>query len=279
MSALELEFTVPPAELAPFVTLFYRFRCPTDFDDVERAGVAQLRFRLSPGPARYHFADGSMQHAPPFHVVGPTTGPTRACATGPVWVFGMGLHPAGWAALIGGDASAMANRCTCALALFGDEVAEAAIGLRGAADAQGMVAAIAPWLRRRLVDGQHGVLAFVRAVDAWLASAPAPRLDALLAATGLSRRQVERRCNTLYGAPPKQVARKIRALRAAVAMASDRAHEPTGFYDQSHMIREVKHFTGLTPKRMREEPGALAAITIAHRRALEGQVGPLISET
>ena len=52
-----------------------------------------------------------------------------------------------------------------------------------------------------------------------------------------------------------------------------------GFYDQSHLIREVKQFTGLTPKQIRDQPTALAAITVAQRTALGGQVKSLISET
>lgn len=276
---IELEFVVPSADLQPYVSLFYRFACPHDLDDLERASIAQLRFRLTPGPSSYHFADGTMQDVPCFHVVGPTTAVSRSCATGPVRLFGMGLTPVGWAAMLARDASALVNRCIDAIALFGPEITEAAIGLRNAPDAAGMVAAIEPWLRRRLVGRHDGTLGFVRSVDAWLAGARSPAVEGLVAMSGMSRRHVERRCNALYGAPPKLLARKYRALRAAVAMASGDEVDLDGFYDQSHMIREVKHFTGLTPKRMRETPGVLAALTIQHRRALEGQVGPLITAT
>ena len=105
----------------------------------------------------------------------------------------------------------------------------------------------------------------------------------LISATGLSRRQIERKCNALYGAPPKLLARKYRALRAAVAMVegvesvSDAVDR--GFYDQSHMIREVKHFTGLTPGQICAEPSVLARLTISQRFALGDKVGPLISKT
>lgn len=279
MAGLELEFMVPPAEFQPFVSLFYRFRSVHDVDDLERAGLAQLRFRLSAGPSRYHFADGSEQETPRYHIIGPTSGPMRSCAQGPVSVFGMGLPPAGWAALMGSDASALVNRCVCAQALFGREVATTAVALRAAGDGAGMIAAITPWLRKRLHGGDDGTLTFVRAVDDWLTGAASPALEALEAATGLSRRQVERRCNSLYGAPPKLLARKVRALRAAVAMARGEEGEIEGFYDQSHLIREVKHFTGLTPRQMREEPGVLAQLTIQRRRALDGLVAPLVSRT
>src|SRR3546814_1953365 len=73
-----------------------------------------------------------------------------------------------------------------------------------------------------LVDRRDGgARAFVRHVDAWLAGGVSPRIEDLVAVTRLSRRQVERKCNALYGAPPKLLARKYRALRAAVALRSE----------------------------------------------------------
>ena len=279
MAGLELDYLVPPTDLQPYVGLFYRFAVPGRIDELERATRAQLRFRLTPGLTRYSFPDGSAQDAPPIHLLGPTTGPTLLSVDGPAVAFGMGLEPAGWAALIGGGASALVNRCVDATALLGEGAAEAMVGLRNAKDCAGMVAAIEPWLRNRLASKRDGTRDFVRAVDDWLAGAASPVLDDLVAVTGLSRRQVERRCNALYGAPPKLLARKTRALRAAVTLANGGDPELDGFYDQSHMIREVKHFTGRTPRQMREEPGGLAQLTIHHRRALEGQVAPLISRT
>ncbi|HEU0043001.1 AraC family transcriptional regulator [Sphingomonas sp.] len=283
MAGAELDYVLPAADLQPYVTLFYRFHSPAPIhDEVERAQQAQLRFRLSPGAGAYHMHDGTQQGAAAIHLLGPTTCPTRARAEGPLLVFGMGVTPAGWSALLGSDASTMLNRVVDATTLFGDQLLETAVALRNASDAAAMAAAAEPLLRRLVGSGRKGewapTLTFVRMVDEWLAGSPSPALGALLTETGLSRRQVERRCNALYGAPPKLLARKYRALRAAVTMASG-GEEIEGFYDQSHMIREVKQFTGLTPRRMREAPGALTKLTIAHRRALEGQVHRIISDT
>lgn len=279
MSGLKLEYLVPSADLQPFVGLFYRFSSPTDVDELERAQRAQLRFRIAGGQTRYAFPDDVVQEAPTIHLIGPTTGPTRVTVEGPVVAFGMGLEAAGWAVLLGSDASSLVNRCVDATTLFGDGPAEALVGLRNARSLAQMVTAVEPWLRRRL-EAKHGAtLGFVRAVDAWLAERASPALSDLIEATGLSRRQIERRCNALYGAPPKLLARKTRALRAAVTIANGGEPELDVFYDQSHMIREVKHFTGRTPGQMREEPGHLAQLTIHHRLALEGQVAPLVSRT
>ena len=285
MGEIQLDYVIPGADLAPYVTLFYRFRADVPrFVDTERADHAQLRFRLSPGDAGYHFPDGTEQAAATNHIMGPTTGAVRTYVDGPVHVFGMGLTPLGWATMIGNNASAMANRCLDADALFGPVVARAAMALQEAADAEAMATTVAPLLRS-LIGGHEDrpALAFVRAVDTWLAGAFSPEIDDLAARTGLSRRQVERRCNAVYGAPPKLLARKYRALRAAVALASHDADIDTligdGFYDQSHMIREIKHFTGLTPGQVRGEAAPLTQLTMEGRRALGGMVHPIISET
>jgi AraC-like DNA-binding protein len=285
MGDIQLDYIVPAAELAPYVTLFYRFQADVpEFVDTERADHAQFRFRFSPGISEYFFPDGTVQQAPPYHIVGATSGAVKLRVAGPVSVFGMGLTPMGWAAMLGTDASALANRVIDAETIFGREVARTAALIRVAPDGDAMAAAVAPLLHA-LIGGneQRPTLTFVRMVDAWLAGSPSPDIDALAAASALSRRQVERRCNTLYGAPPKTLARKYRALRAAVAMAS---HDPAldslcteGFYDQSHMIREIKHFTGMTPGQVQHDSSVLMQLTVQQRRALGGKVHPIISDT
>lgn len=282
---IQLDYAVPNPALADYVTLFYWFRAdvPT-FEDVERADHAQLRFRLTPGGAEYRFADGEIQTVADAHIVGPTTGAFHVKATGPVEVFGAGITPAGWAALVGTDASAVINRALNVADLFGATGAEYIIErLRAAPDLAAKTACCEELMLKALGGDQPRTLEFVHIVDAWLSTGVSPQIDTLVAATGLSRRQVERKCRALYGAPPKLLSRKYRALRAAVALVADHVSFDEaidrGFYDQSHMIREIKQFTGMTPGQMRDEPGILAQLTIAHRYALAGKVHPLISGT
>lgn len=280
---MELDFVVPAPDLAGQVALFYHFRTAAGrFEDTERAGHAQLRFRLSGANSTYDFCDGTHQRVGPIHLLGPTTGPTRSCADGPIEVLGFGLLPAGWAALVRSDASAMVNRAVDCHDRF-QGIEETVAALRAAETTADKVAVASDFVRRLIARTGGEIAGFCARVDAWLADNPSPMLEELETATGLSRRQVERRCNTLYGAPPKVLARKYRALRAAVALVQDGASVDDllarGFYDQSHLIREIKHFTGCTPRQLRSNPSVLAQLTIARRSALEGQVIPLISET
>ena len=282
--SLQLDYAVPGPAMADYVTVFYWFRADVPvLDDVERADHAQIRFRLTPGGGAYRFVDGTRHQVADAHVVGPTTGAFQVKAAGPVEVFGAGLTPAGWAALVGSDASAMMNRAVDLVELFGAGASDAIAALQAAPDLASKTVACEAILDRLMRAGRADVLAFVGCVDRWLTSGPSPQVDALVVATGLSRRQVERKCRALYGAPPKLLSRKYRALRAAVAihageMSLDEAIG-LGFYDQPHMNREIKQFTGLTPGQMRHEPGALAQLTVAGRYALGGRVHPIISET
>lgn len=278
MTDLALDYVVPADGLAPYVTLFYLFRADVPvFEDTERADHAQLRFQLSGGNAEYLLGNGKRNVPPPNHFIGPSSCSRRSRAPGPLRVFGMGLTPAGWEALTGIAADKALDCVLPAADRMGLVAGDIARALYPCTTAEEMVAVAAPRLEALIGVGHADTIAFVRAVDAWLTDGPSPEIEDLVAATGLSRRQVERRCNALYGGPPKLLARKYRALRAAVALAD--GHEPPdAFYDQSHMIREIKQFTGLTPRRMRD-PGTLAKLTIAQRRALEGRVAPIISNT
>lgn len=280
---IELDFVVPSADLAEHVTLFYHFRTPlARFADTERAGHAQLRFRLSGANSRYDFADGTCQAVGPVHLLGPTTGPTESSADGPIEVLGFGLSPCGWATLIRSDASTMVNRAVDADDLF-EDVGSTVAALRVARTTADKVTVMEDFVRRSMAADRGDAQGFARQVDAWLAGAASPALEDLEAATRLSRRQVERRCNALYGAPPKVLARKYRALRAAVALVADGESVADllarGFYDQSHLIREIKHFTGCTPRQLRANPSLLAHLTITGRSALAGRVMPLVSGT
>ncbi|CAN5291523.1 helix-turn-helix domain-containing protein [soil metagenome] len=285
MTQIKLDYSVPAPDVAEFVTLFYHFYAELPlFEDTERADNAQIRFHLSAGDGEYRMPDGAAQPAAEIHVIGPTSGAMKVHVAGPVELFGMGLTPAGWAAMIGDDASSMMNRVIDATTLFGAaRLREAMAALRATADQDARVAIGEALVRDLVKAGDAGARRFVRQVDGWLAASPSPEMDDLVDLAGLSRRQVERKCKALYGVPPKLLARKYRALRAANAMlASDEPLDDVlerGFYDQSHMIREVKQFTGLTPGQIKDEATMLSRLTITQRSALGGQVSPLISDT
>ena len=75
---------------------------------------------------------------------------------------------------------------------------------------------------------------------------------------GCSERQLQRLTKRYFGLPPHTLLRKTRALKAAVVLANPNATEAQlsrvadFYYDQPHMIREIRHFVGRTPGVLRD---------------------------
>jgi AraC-like DNA-binding protein len=278
-----IRYFAPDADLAELISTFYIAYIPVaHFDELERADRPQVRLRLNDSPGEYHFAGGLVCEAWGATIIGPTSAPVRAICHGPVHLVGMGLMPGGWATLMGPEADKYTDRALPAHQLFGDwiyQVAEAIAGAESEAVQLGMLQELAREMMRR---GEPAPMWFTRAVDEWLACNLSPQVDDLVAATGMSARSVERLTKRFYGVSPKVLARKYRALRAASALARgeklDEGALAEAFYDQSHLIREVKQFAGATPGQL-AKPSIYTRATTTGRNLLRGKVSPLITDT
>jgi AraC-like DNA-binding protein len=262
---INLEYADPPADLAPYVSSCYLF--DTDeagLEDFERAYIAQFRFVLR-GSGEIVFNDGSRNLYYPQTIVGPRTGASRMSLLEGARVFGAGLLPAGWTALLGTPADEYANRIIDARTLFGDLVVDFTKTLHECATLADMVSAFNDLARQYADRVQTVPHWFIRAVDGWLGSKLTPDIADLEAETGLSRRQIEKLAKQIYGAPPKLLVRKYRALRTANAIVQGlgdwQDFVDEGYYDQSHCIRELKEFTGMTPVQLRDHASRTMKMT------------------
>jgi AraC-like DNA-binding protein len=281
VTVLSVNYTTPDAPLARFVSSLYRLDYEGEpFTEIERADRAQFRFHLR-GGGEYRFVTGFKCASSPVMITGPTTGPVEAHSDGALTLFGWGMLPAGWAALMGRDAADWVDKAFDARIIFGDSIMELRQRLIDAADLAlqfeiGKQAASEFYTRSKTAPFE-----FTSKVDAWLLADSDPQVDVLVLSTGLSPRQLERMTKRYYGMPPKKLARKYRALRAAHLLALgdslDDTALSTAFYDQPHLIREVKLFTGLTPTQLRSGYSELTQATMSGRRALN--INPLISES
>ena len=280
---LDVSYEAPGERLAKLVSSFYRFNYSGDhFSELERADRAQFRFQLK-GHGEYHFADGTMSVTYPVTIIGPTTAPVLAKADCPLSIFGWGMPTAGWVALMGQNAEAYVDKALDARDIFGDWILDIREELVAAADFAEQVEIGCIAAEDIFRHKSAAPFDFTSMVDTWLISDNDPSVDILLAQSGLSQRQLERMTKRYYGLPPKKLARKYRALRAAQSLAHGDSLDETGlalaFYDQSHLIREVKHFTGLTPGQLRNGQSQLTRATMDGRRSLEGKVSPLVSDS
>lgn len=276
-----LHYFAPPDHLRAYFGSVYLFSVSADrYADVTRADVAQLRLMVG-GGGQYHFQDGAVMATPDVCLVGPTMGATRFMLDRPARVVGISLLPAGWIALHGGDASVMADRLCDFATERGGAFGRLLEQLRQFDDGQDDAMAALCWteLGRLIKPLRDATWALLQSIDAWLMGDGSPRIEVLADMTGLSPRQIARLTNKYYGAPPKLLARKYRALRCSARIALDQDGwqilcEEAGFYDQSHFIREIKHFIGLTPHQLQTEPSTVAHLTLL-RRSLGSDVAVL----
>ena len=280
---IDLQYQVPHAALIPFVSSFYRF----DYQgppqkEVERADRAQFRILLR-GSGQYHFIDGTDCPTYPVTLVGPTTAPMYTSSDGPTTVFGWGMTPAGWTALMGMAASDWVDKALDARGILSDAITDLQQQLINAPDVAAQFAIGQAAAAEIYATLDTAMFEFTVIVDAWLLADTGHDIDALAVATNLSPRHLERLTKRYYGMPPKKLARKYRAVRAAHMLAVGDSLNDTelglSFYDQSHLIREIKQFTGLTPSELKAGDSELTTATMRERGKLGNTVSPLVSES
>ncbi len=279
---VELDYLPPAEDVQDLVSVYYMFDVgDIAFQDRERAAIAQLRFILD-GDAELGFVSGERSlYKSGAVLVGPATGAMDFHIKGPFKMFGMGLMPAGWHALVGVDATQYVDNAFPLSDFVAEDTDRYMEELRRCDNAEEMASWANRLFRQLKQQIKPEILEFTNRVDDWLSSEVSPSVSALMEQSPQSSRQVLRMVNKLYGMPPKFLARKYRALRAARALGSDDEDEirqvEEAFYDQSHMIREIKLFTGTTPKRLQETKNLIPEL-IDQRRDLTGQIAPLVAQ-
>ncbi len=270
---ISLRYYLPRPDLRRYIYSYYLFESDMPVvRDLLRAALPQIRFLLA-GSGLFHYADGRSQECPPAMLTGATNTPIYFDARGPLAVIGVGIMPEGWAALFGFSASEVADMTTDLCDILGAASIELHKQLLEAPDAAAALALLDLFFARLFSNPRQPPLWFTGATDAWLVGSTNPQVDQLITLTGVSARQIERLSSRIYGASPKLLARKYRALQTVVRLATGEATnwaEAAGnnYYDQSHFIRDFRQFIGMTPHRFAIDQAPVTRLSIANRRQL-----------
>ncbi|MCA1661866.1 MAG: helix-turn-helix domain-containing protein [Novosphingobium sp.] len=283
---LRLEIFPPPAALTPYVTTFFRMRCDErSIRDVQPSSIGLLAV-MARGGGHLRFLDGRVEPSRPLTLMTPTSAAATFEVAGPWHLFGATLSPLGWAALTGLSASAHGNRLYDGEAVLGPAFAGLARRIADEFDALSVEAMIELFSAailasvRRIPPGHARLL---KSVAQWLAGSLSPDTETLLAVSGYSQRQTQRLVDRYFGLPPTALARKYRALRAATLLshpattAEQIAAVQDHFYDQPHMIRELRLFAGRTPGRIADPdtPYLSAMLDLRNFREIGPRFAPI----
>ena len=198
----------------------------------------------------FHFGDAFIENGsrqPRAMFVGQMSRSTTIQATGKVGCFGVRFESAGFWALFGDRQVDFANRIVSASDILGPAVERR---LLGASDTAERIAIVERVLLPRLPGCE---MAWCAAVSSVLSGSLS--IEKLREGSGVGVRQFERLFETRVGLTPRVFGRLARFRKALKCKGSwvDVAAD-CGYYDQSHLIRDFKEFTGGSPNQLRPDP-------------------------
>lgn len=257
----------PPAEAAALVHTFYTIETGADLvEEAIPAYSAQLLVMVR-GRVRFTFAGGTTGESAAVFINTPQMHSARAVLEGPVLQIGASLTHTAWQKLANLPADEVHDRLLPADAVLAPEQI-AALEAAAAACRAGRITPedVCAVLTEVIAAAPHTLkpdhVAVVEAIGGWLASSFDPALADLYAGLAISPRQVQRICRRFFGVAPAQVAKRFRALRAAMLLAqpglSKDVHDQlmATYFDQAHLIRDIRRYTGRTPSQFTQ--GSLA---------------------
>ena len=272
-AAPDVRFQLPHPGLRDLVTAYVVVESPGPLTDHLHPEWVNIRFILSGSWEIEDPAGAALVPGLPATMFGPTDR-ARLFSSSAGALLGVGLTPVGWMRLIGGDASAIANRVVPldnALGVPGEALAES---LRACEDDTGRFALLDRLLLRRARVARRREAVATRVHDA-LVSGSACEVRDFAELVGISQSALHRLCLRVFGFTPKRLLRRQRFLRTlgAVRDAPDRPltelMDPA-YYDQAHFNRDFKQYMGTTPLAYFSSPRELMRRAAEERRRVIG---------
>jgi AraC-like DNA-binding protein len=246
----------PAADLAPYIRRHYVFEAdmPANFvvEDQILSETAFVRVILN-GDWQGRLETGEIGRAGPALLFGGNYTPFPAKVTGAFRMAGFAVKPSAWRALFSESAPDLVDRML-PLEQVWPGIAETMLSeMQSATTDEGIVAAMEKAIRAQIQHiGRPGVDHKVAIFEEIARTESTLKVEIAALRMGLSIGQTERRVRACYGLTPKAVLRRSRFLELATAMrglyAPDEQHLAVlRYFDQSHVNRECRHFTGRNP--------------------------------
>lgn len=247
----------PSADLAPYIRRFYVFEAPLPdgvvIEDFLLSETAFVRCLLR-GDWAAETSPGEWNTAGKVVFFGANSKPLRVRVRGGFAVVGFAVRPSGWHALFPDPHHDFSDRMLPLQQLWGELADTMLAGVEQASDDDGRLAAMERALRERIellhkpeADLQMARFEIIARTDSTM------RIEDAATQVGISVRQLERRCLATFGLTPKAILRRSRFLDTATALRgfstpSELELDALRYFDQSHMNREFRRYTGMTPR-------------------------------
>ncbi|PQA85561.1 AraC family transcriptional regulator [Hyphococcus luteus] len=267
---MEFSYYEPAPALRELVSSYYFVSLPFEVSDIMRAEIANVRFILQGHVASNLSGEDADFQPGDAALCGPTYGWSRIKFAAGTRIFGAAITPLGWRRLFSVSAEKLADD-HAPLQEYVPSAAKPLIAeIFGQKDNDAVVRAADALFssfvsEKRLVHDD-----FIEQATHWIVDPEPNEIEHLLDHVDLSHRQIERLCKAYFGAGPKRLHRKFRALHAAnrltwMNLSDWRDIARAAYYDQAHFIREFKQFNGRTPQEFINGPHILVRMTLEER--------------
>lgn len=247
----------PPApKLLPFLRRHYIFAAalPAGFEieDFLLADNAFVRVLIEGDWAWWN--DGRWVELSGPLLFGANSRAMKVRVRGPFSVASFAIRPSAWTSLFEAPATDFADRIVPLAEGWGDAASAAlARNIAETRDDAAYVAAMETAVVEQLERiGRNQVDPVLASFEAIARNDSTIRVEEAAQLLALSPRQLERRCLAGFGLSPKSVLQRCRFLDMAAAIRGQSATDEAElaalrFFDQSHLNREFRRYTGMTP--------------------------------
>ena len=246
----------PSPALAPYIRRYYVFEANLPdamvIEDFLLAETAMVRCLIR-GEWVGEIEPGQWSQPGKTLFFGANALPLKVRVKGSFAVAGFAIRPSGWKALFDQPHTDFADNVLLLQDVWGELADTMQRDVERATDDTGKVEAMEAAIANRLADINRPEIDEAMARFERIARIDSTkRIEDAAHEIGLSVRQLERRCTYSFGLTPKAILRRSRFLDMATAMRgfstpSEQDLASLRYYDQSHVTREFRRFTHMTP--------------------------------
>lgn len=273
---MSIRYDMPDAALADLVTGYnaYSSANPDPRVDWFLPAPVMICVALNNGPIHARIGNRRFSPMPQVSLIGPSSRPLSVTTHGGTMV-GIGISPAGWAAMTDRSAADFHNLIVPAETIVGQSVVDDLVAALAAAPDKDDLRPILDGFFTPLLVRSDPRAADVRALMRLVVRPGITEVKELSAELGLTEQAILRLSRRYFGMPPKMLLRRARFLRSFIQLflagsPTDGSAIDPSYHDFPHFLRDANTFLATTPRRFMKLANTFLEASVRVRGAVLG---------
>lgn len=255
---VDFDLQAPPPDLAEYINTFFVIRTDEEaLDEMMPAYSAQLMVYIR-GRSHIVTENGEGGQVERVALTAPLMNAMPVKVSGPLLIVGASLTPLGWQCLANTPVDQL-NNCMLPAREIIDEETIARLEIMaddygaGKINCDPIFETVCELLKARRGTIRSDHVQFVHRTMQWLSSGLSPSIEDFYRDAAMSPRTAQRLSKRFFGVSPTRLIKRYRAIRAAMLLANPalphqmRDEICNSYFDQAHLIRDIRRYTGRTP--------------------------------